>query len=74
MKTINVNSSHVASVAYDAKTQVLTVNYLNGRVYKYSAVSNLVFDEITNVSANGESVGRYLRDHVYGEYNCTREI
>lgn len=73
MKTINVNSSHIASVAYNAETQVLTVNYLNGRVYNYSAVPTFVFDEIVNVSANGESVGRYLNAHIYGSYNCTRE-
>lgn len=67
MSTVNkvfVNSSNVESLAYDANTQVLTVDFLNGRTYEYSSVPPEKAARLTFA----ESVGAFLNKNIKGKH------
>ncbi|MEH2143236.1 KTSC domain-containing protein [Nostoc sp.] len=43
MQRTSVSSSNIASIGYDAKQQILEVEFLKGSVYQYSAVSESLY-------------------------------
>lgn len=59
-----VSSSNVESVGYDARTNTLYVNFLNGGRYSYSRVPISEYEGLKNAS----SVGTYLNANIKGTY------
>lgn len=56
-----VESSNVASVAYDGKTRELDVTFKNGSTYKYSDVPKSVGDAFPYLESKGKGVHQLLR-------------
>ena len=57
MERLSVESRHVKSLGYDAESQTLEVEFLNGAIYDYAPVSQEQFDAF---SLPDVSVGRLL--------------
>lgn len=64
-----VSSSDVASVGYDAGSQVLEVEFHSGGIYQYLGVPEHHFLELT--SGRG-SVGKYLNSQIKNRYRFQR--
>lgn len=60
-----VESSVITSVGYDAKTNVLEVEFRTGRIYQYFLVPPSVFRELMH----SESIGVYFNTEIRGSYN-----
>ncbi len=60
MKRVNVESSSVKSIGYDAKQRVLEVEFKNESVYAYYEVAEHIYKELINA----DSHGKYLDKHV----------
>ncbi len=61
---IQVVSSNVDSIGYDADTQTLRVRFNNGSVYEYRNVGVVEFEQLRTAS----SVGSYLNRNIKGNY------
>ena len=61
-------STNVASVGFDATTNVLEVEFNNGIVYQYFDVPELVYQQLMQAS----SVGQYLNSNIKGTYRYAR--
>lgn len=59
-----VDSSTIDYVGYQTWTSSVFVKFLNGDVYKYTAVDREVFDELLNAP----SPGSYLNNNFKGTY------
>ncbi len=68
MNRQTVSSSNIASIGYDANSQTLEIEFLNGGVYQYFDVPQHVFDEL--MSAN--SHGQYLAQNIKGHYRYSK--
>ena len=62
------NSSHVQKVEYNDDCKSLRVEYQNGRVYNFSNVPADVYEELVLAP----SVGKFLNEFVYENYDYTR--
>ena len=67
-KLIEVDSSMIRAVKYDAKKQELEVWFNTGGVYCYEEVPQEVYDELLEAS----SKGRFMRDAVIDCYPYSR--
>ena len=63
-----VRSSDIASIGYDAQSNVLEVEFLNGAVYQYYQVPQAVYEGLMNANSHGG----YLAAHVKGVYQYRR--
>lgn len=68
MNRQSVTSSNIASIGYDADSQTLEIEFLNGGVYQYFDVPQHVYEEI--MSAN--SHGQYLAQNIKGIYRYSK--
>lgn len=64
MKRTRVNSSNIASVGYDAQSQMLEVEFQNGSIYQYASVPKSVYDAFMVAP----SKGRFLNDKIRDRY------
>ncbi len=69
MEMIDVQSSNLQQVGYDAETRTLDVVFKNGDLYHYEDVSEEVFDKLMDSA----SLGRYFSMHIRNSFNCTKE-
>ena len=65
---IEVNSSMLRTVAYDAPSERLTLTFVNGQVYAYTNVPQSVVDELLNA----ESKGQYFNSEIKDAFPYTR--
>lgn len=63
-----VTSSNIASIGYDANSQTLEIEFLNGGVYQYFDVPQHVHEELMNASSHGQ----YLAQNIKGIYRYTK--
>ncbi len=63
-----VTSSNIASIGYDADSQTLEIEFLNGGVYQYFDVPQYVHEELMNAS----SLGQYLAQNIKGNYRYSK--
>ena len=63
-----MESSVLASVGYDARTNVLELGFRAGGVYRYFGVPLRVFDELMAAP----SLGRYFQAHIRDRYPTER--
>ncbi|MDF3078403.1 MAG: molecular chaperone DnaJ [Sphingobacteriaceae bacterium] len=60
--TLTTTTSNILDFEY--KSQVLTINFLDGSVYEYFDVPKAVYVKLINA----DSPGRFARRHIYNEY------
>lgn len=63
-----VNSSNVAAVGYDAESQIVYVEFLNGATYAYKGVLEHEFENLKTAP----SVGSYLNRNYKNVYPYER--
>ncbi|MFC0264790.1 MULTISPECIES: KTSC domain-containing protein [Bacteroidota] len=63
-----VTSSNIASIGYDADSQTLEIEFLNGGVYQYFDVPQYVHEELMNASSHGQ----YLAQNIKGVYRFSK--
>jgi hypothetical protein len=63
-----VSSSNIASIGYDADSQTLEIEFLNGGVYQYFDVPTYVHEELMNASSHGQ----YLAQNIKGIYRFSK--
>lgn len=53
MNRTPVDSSNLASVGYDASSEILEVEFKHGGIYQYSDVPEDVYEELMSASSHG---------------------
>jgi hypothetical protein len=64
LKWQDVDSSNVSRIAYDAESQTLGMNFLNGTFYSYDGVGPHTFDELQSAP----SIGGYFNTAIKKSY------
>jgi len=62
MDRTRVSSNNIRSIGYDAKNQVLEVEFLNGGIYQYFQVPEQVRNRLMAASSKGRFFGANIRD------------
>ena len=57
---IRVKSSNVHSIGYDNEKEILQVEFLNGSVYEYYEVPEIIFNEFMAATSKGKYGNRYI--------------
>lgn len=65
MERQNVESSNLASIGYDAKNEILEIEFNHGGIYQYSDVPVNVYDELMNASSHGQYFDRNIKKAGY---------
>jgi len=68
MNRQSVSSSNIASIGYDANSQTLEIEFLNGGVYQYFDVPQYVYDGLMSASSHGQ----YLAHNIKGTYRYSK--
>lgn len=68
MNRVQVRSSNICTVGYDQGTKTLELEFHSGAVYKYSGVTETVYQGFMDAA----SKGTYFHDHIRDRYPCTR--
>ena len=68
MERKNVNSSTIRSVGYDAREQVLEIEFTSGSIYQYSRVS----PEIHRKLRAAPTIGSFFKDNIEEEFTAKR--
>lgn len=68
MNRQSVSSSNIASIGYDANSQTLEIEFLNGGVYQYFDVPQYVYDELMGAGSHGQ----YLARNIKGTYRYSK--
>lgn len=62
-----VSSSNLASIGYDASSEILEVEFNSGRVYEYYDVPESEYDALMDASSHG----RYFNANIRNDYECS---
>ena len=62
------DSSNVAGIGYDHRTQTLEVEFVKGSVYQYFDVPQNIYDEFISSGSKGQ----YLAGNIKGNYRYAR--
>ena len=68
MNRVPVSSSNIASVGYDATSQLLEVEFKNGATYQYFDVPRWAYDEMLSAG----SVGKYFNANIRDSFRSGR--
>jgi hypothetical protein len=68
MERKKVNSEKIRSVGYDAASQVLEIEFSDGRVLQFSRVPS----EVHRRLMAAPTIVSYFRDHIEDEYTARR--
>ena len=60
MERIPVQSSNLSAVGYDPATEILEVEFLNGSIYEYKNVPQIVYDQFMSASSLGSYFNREI--------------
>lgn len=58
-----VRSSDLATVGYDARAEVLDVEFRSGGIYRYHDVPRNIFAELMAADSKGRFFARHIRNH-----------
>ena len=61
MDRIPVASSNIASIGYEADSQVLEVEYIKGGIYQFMNVPSDVHEELMNSSSKGTYMNQVVK-------------
>lgn len=59
-----VNSSVIRGIEYDASSRVLSILFVDGKMYRYRNVPSHIVDRFLRASSKGQ----YFNKHVRGRY------
>lgn len=62
MERYYVTSSNLASVGYDAATQTLEVQFLNGSIYQYFNVPRHIYEQLMREGSKGRFLNAYIKN------------
>lgn len=62
MKRIDVVSSSLRSVGYDAASQTLEIEFNTGTVYQYTGVPSEVYEELIVAPSHGKYFAESIKD------------
>lgn len=62
MKRIEVSSSNIVSVGYNAEQKILEVEFKGGKIYQYLGVPSQIYEEMMNSDSKGTYLHRHVRD------------
>ena len=65
MLRTSVSSSNLSSVGYDADTQTLEIEFLNGTIYQYFNVPPSVYDGLMKANSHGKYFHSNIREAGY---------
>lgn len=65
MERQKVESSNLASIGYDAKNEILEIEFNHGGIYQYFDVPVNVHDELMNASSHGQYFDRNIKKAGY---------
>jgi len=68
MQRYSVASSNISSIGFDADSETLEVEFLNGSIYQYFNVPQNMYDQLM---AEG-SKGRFLNTYIKNAYPYSR--
>lgn len=63
-----VTSSNVAEVGYDSPSMTLEVLFLNGTLYQYFDIPEILHQELIQ----SDSIGRFLNSNIKNNYRYTK--
>lgn len=63
-----VTSSNVAEVGYDSPSMTLEVLFLNGTLYQYFDIPEILHQELMQ----SDSIGRFLNSNIKNNYRYTK--
>ncbi|GAA4178541.1 KTSC domain-containing protein [Sphingobacterium ginsenosidimutans] len=63
-----VTSSNIASIGYDANSQTLEIEFLNGGIYQYFDIPQHIYDGLMSADSHGQ----YLAQNVKGAYRYSK--
>lgn len=63
-----VTSSNVAEVGYDSPSMTLEVLFLNGTLYQYFDIPEILHQELMQA----DSIGRFLNSNIKNNYRYTK--
>jgi rRNA-processing protein FCF1 len=61
----NVNSSNLKAIGYDLATNTLEIEFLNGSLYQYSNVPEIVYQELMAASSHGQYFDTHIKKGGY---------
>lgn len=56
-------SSNIARFAYEAPSQVLTVEFKTGGTYNYFDIPDVIFEQMTVASSKGQFLAQQIKGH-----------
>jgi hypothetical protein len=62
MRREPVSSSSIAAIGYDARTEALEVEFVNGRLYRYRSVEAQVHQDFRAATSKGTYFNACIRD------------
>ena len=62
MERIQVSSSNLASIGFDADTETLEIEFLSGKVYRYYNVPEHVHTELMGAGSHGVYFSENIRN------------
>ena len=65
MERYSVASSNIASIGYDAPSQILEVEFLSGTIYQYYGVPKNIYDRLMQAGSKGRFLNMYI-SNAYG--------
>jgi len=65
MERVNVVSSNIRSIGYDASARVLEVEFNNGTVYQYYDVPEELYDGLMAAESHGKFFASYIKKGGY---------
>lgn len=65
MEMINVESSNINSIGYNADDAMLVIEFNGGATYEYYDVPSYVYDELMSA----DSKGSYAHQNIYKNYS-----
>ena len=68
---IRVNSTLLATVTYNIAASLLDLEFCDGAIYQYSAVSEMVYHELLAADSKGAYFNRRIRKHF--SHRCIRK-
>ncbi len=65
MERVNVVSTNIRSIGYDASTMILEVEFNNGTVYQYYDVPEDLYEGIMTAESHGKFLASYIKKGGY---------
>lgn len=62
MERLSVESSNLASIGYDAESEILEIEFNHGGIYQYFDVPENVYEELMNADSHGVYFSANIRN------------